>query len=106
MKEHFDIIGGMVFLDKDLYSEALKSDNQISKMMGSCCSNIFSIRPRIQAGVESMTIDFTTSDAICIHQDPNIYVHQLQDQYKRRIRGHLLVDTGGERPVDLVINHY
>lgn len=106
MKEHFEIIGGVVYLDKSLFVDALKVDNDLSKLIGSTCVNIFKAKPRIQSGVESVTIDYATSDSIRIDQDPEIYVHKLQDHYHERVRGHLLVDIGEEQPVDMIINSF
>ncbi len=106
MKEHFEIIGGVVYLDKSLFTDSLKYDNDLSKLIGSTCVNIFKTKPRIQTGVESVTIDYADSDSVRIDQDPKIYVQNLQDQYHSRVRGHLVMDIGGEQPVDIEINSF
>lgn len=106
MKEHFEIIGGVVYLDKSLFVDALKVDNDLSKLIGSTCVNIFKAKPKIQSGVESVTIDYAMSDSIRIDQDPEAYVHNLQDHYHSLVRGHIVVDTGEGHPVDLVINSF
>jgi len=106
MKQHFEIVGGVVYLDKSLFADSLKVDNDLSKLMGSACANIFKTRPRIITGVESVTIDYADSDSIRIDQDPELYLHSLQDHYHSRVRGHLVVDIGEERPVDMMINSF
>lgn len=106
MNEHFEIIGGVVYLDKSLFTDSLKADNDLSKLIGSTCMNIFKMKPRIQTGVESVTIDYADSDSIRIDQNPKMYVHNLQDHYHSRVRGHLVMDIGEEQPVDMVINSF
>ena len=106
MKEHFDIIGGIVYLDKQIYTQSLTVDNDISKLTGSVCDNIFRIRPRVQCGIDSVTIDYTESDSVRVDQDPGTYIHHLQEHYHNGIRGHLIMDIGDELPTDMVINRY
>ena len=106
MNEHFEIIGGVVYLDKSLFTDSLKTDNDLSKLIGSTCANIFKTKPRIQTGVESVTIDYADSDSVRIDQDPKMYVHNIQDQYHSRVRGHLVMDIGEEQPVYIIINSY
>lgn len=106
MNKHFEIVGGIVYLDKSLYTNSLKVDNDLSKLVGSTCANIFKTRPRIQCGVESVTIDYAGSDSVSIDQDPVDYIRHLQEQYHSRVRGHLVLDIGEDKPVDMLINTY
>ena len=106
MKNHFEIVGGIVYLDKSLYTDSLNVDNNLSKLMGSSCVNIFKTKPRIQCGVESVTIDYAGSDSVSIDQDPVKYIRSLQDQYHNRVRGHLVMDIGEGEPIDMLINLY
>lgn len=106
MKQHFEIVGGTVYLDKSLYTDSLKADNNISKLTGSSCADIFKTRPRVQCGVESVTIDFTCSDNVSIDQNPGEYIRHLQEKYHNRVRGHLIMDIGEGDPIDMIINSY
>lgn len=106
MNKHFEIIGGIVYLDKKIFADAMQRDNNVSKLTGSTCENIFNARPRIQCGVESVTIDYSLSDRIRIDQDPEIYIHNLQDQYHNQVRGHLVIDIGLQDPIDMTISSF
>lgn len=106
MKTSFDIIDGIVYVDKHLYQEAQHVDNNISKLVGSTCVNLFKQRPTIITGIESVTIDYHLSDGIAVNMDPMIFVNELRSAYDYRIRGHLVVDTGDQKPIDMVINRF
>ncbi len=106
MNEHFEIIGGTVYLDKELYTDSLKVDNNLSKLTGSTCIYMFKTRPRIQCGIDSVTIDYTRSDSVTIDQNPVLYIRSLQEGYHNRVRGHLIMDIGRGDPIDVVINRY
>ncbi len=106
MISSFEIVGGVVYLDKMLYSDSLNLDNDLSKLTGSTCVNMFKMRPRIWTGVESVTIDYEDSDGVMIQKDPNMYIEELRQHYHSRVRGHLIVDIGEKQPIDLVINKY
>lgn len=106
MNEHFDIVGGIVYLDKSLYTDSLIVDNDLSKLSGSSCANMFKTRPRIQSGVDSVSIDFSGSDNVTIDQDPVLYIHKLQEHYHNQVRGHLVIDIGAGEPIDMLINTY
>ena len=106
MNKHFEIVGGIVYLDKSLYTDSLKVDNALSKLSGSTCVNMFKTKPKIQSGIESVTIDYTGSDSVVIDQNPADYIHQLQEQYHNLVRGHLIMDIGEGDPIDMLINTY
>lgn len=106
MNKQFEIVGGIVYLDKSLYTDSLKADNEISKLFGSTCVNMFKTKPRIQSGVESVTIDYAGSDSVVIDQEPVEYIHHLQEQYHNMVRGHLIMDIGEGDPIDMLINNY
>ncbi len=106
MNSGFDIIDGVVYVEKKLYQEAQRVDNNISKLVGSACVNLFKARPAITTGIESVTIDYHFSDGVGIDMDPMIFVNELRSAYDYRVRGHLVVDTGGKEPIDMLINRY
>ena len=106
MNDHFDIVGGIVYLDKSLYTDSLIVDNDLSKLIGSSCANMFKTRPRIQCGVSSVSIDFSRSDNVTVDQNPELYIHKLQEHYHNQVRGHLVVDIGVGEPTDMLINTY
>lgn len=106
MKLGFDIIDGVVYVDKKLYTDAQQVDNNISKLVGSPCVNLFKTRPAISTGIDSVTIDYRLADGIEIDMDPMIFVNELRSSYDFRIRGHLVVDIGNHEPVDMLINRY
>ncbi len=106
MKKQFNIIGGIVYLDKCLYTDSLKVDNNLSKLTGSTCAGIFKARPRIQCGTESVTISYDGCDAVTVKQDPGQYIRGLQEQYHSKVRGHLIMDIGTGDPIDMLINKY
>lgn len=106
MKSGFDIIDGVVYVDKHLYQEAQLVDNNISKLVGSPCVNLFKQRPTVITGIESVTIDYRFADGVPIDMDPMIFVNELRSSYDYRVRGHLVVDTGDNKPMDMLINRY
>lgn len=106
MINKFYIIDGIVYVDKHIFRESLQIDNNISKLSGSTCLNIFKTKPKIITGVESVTIDFHNIDGIAIHKDPLVFVDELRKTYQNKVRGHLVIDMGNESPVDIHINSY
>lgn len=106
MKTHFEIIGGTVYLDKQLFADSLRHDNDLSKLMGSACTNIFATRPKVQTGIDTVTIDYSESDSVRINQDPVDYIRRLQEDYQNSVRGHLIMDAGDGDTIDLLINRY
>lgn len=106
MKSGFDIIDGVVYVDKRLYQQAQQVDNNISKLVGSTCVNLFKAKPAITTGIESVTIDYHLSDGVGVDMDPMIFVNELRSEYSSRVRGHLVVDTGDSEPIDMLINRY
>lgn len=106
MKGRFEIVGGVVYLDKSLYIDSMKVDNDLSKLTGSTCVNMFKARPHIQSGIESVTIDYHYTDGVTLDQNPFDYVEELRQHYQSRVRGHLIVDVGEAHPIDLTINRF
>lgn len=106
MKRSFNIIDGIVYVDKSIYQEAQLVDNNVSKLTGSTCMNLFKTKPIIKTGIESVTIDFSSVEGIGINKDPVLFVEELRATYNGRIRGHLVVDVGDDHPVDININSY
>lgn len=106
MNSKFEIIDGIVYVEKNLFEEAQNEDNNISKLVGSPSVNLFKTRPRIITGVESVTIDYRFADEISVDIDPTIFVKEIQSLYDYRVRGHLIVDVGDHQPQDMLINRY
>lgn len=106
MNSGFEIIDGIVYVEKMLFDEAQRLDNNISKLVGSPCVDLFKMRPMITSGVESVTIDYHFADEVSVNEDPITFVNELRDRYACKVRGHLVVDKGDHKPVDMVINRY
>lgn len=106
MNSKFEIIDGIVYVEKRLYEEAQNVDNNISKLVGSPCVNLFKSGPMITTGVESVTIDYHFADEVPVEMDPIVFVKELKTRYDYRVRGHLIVDVGDHQPKDMLINRY
>lgn len=106
MNSRFEIIDGVVYVDKHLFEEAQHVDNNISKLVGSACVNLFSRRPTITTGIESVTIDYHYADEVSVEMDATRFIDELRALYDFKVRGHLVVDMGDHVPKDMLINRY
>lgn len=106
MKKSFNIIDGTVYLDKKLYQQAQFEDNNISKLTGSVCMNIFKTKPRLSTGIDSVTIDYHNGGDVRINRDPIEFVEEMRTTYQNKVRGHIVVDVGEDAPMDILINNF
>lgn len=106
MMRSFNIIDGIVYVDKMVYQEAQMVDNNISKLLGSTNVNMFKKRPTITTGVESVTVDFHDVNGIGINKDPMVFVDEIREKYHKKVRGHIVVDVGDDSLQDICINVY
>jgi hypothetical protein len=106
MQKSFDIIDGIVYVDKWLYQEAQQLDNNISKLTGSYAVNLFKPRPVVTTGIDSVTIDYHNVERLGVEKDPVEFIEELRSTYKYRIRGHIVIDQEDIGQQDLMINRY
>ena len=106
MESSFNIIGGIVYVDKWLYHEAQELDNNISKLMGSQNLNMFKPRPTVRIGIHSVTIDYRNIESISVPKDPVLFVEELRRTYKSKVRGHILIKKNNQVLEDIIINKY
>jgi hypothetical protein len=106
MQKGFDIIDGMVYVDKWLFQEAQQLDNNISKLTGSYSVNLFRPRPMVTTGIDSVTIDYHNIDRLGIEKDPQEFLEELRSTYKYKIRGHIVIQQESMDQQDIVINRF
>jgi len=106
VENSFNIIGGIVYVDKWLYREAQELDNNISKLMGSQNLNMFKPRPTVTTGIHSVIIDYHNIESISVPKDPVLFVKELRTTYDNKVRGHILIKKHNQALQDIVINKY
>ncbi|MCF8017772.1 MAG: hypothetical protein K9L62_00100 [Vallitaleaceae bacterium] len=102
----FNIIGGIIYVDKWIYREAQEHDNNISKLLGSQNLNMFKPRPTITTGIHSVTIDYRSIDSISVPKDPKLFVEELRTTYNTKVRGHILIKKHNQDLEDIIINKF
>ncbi|MDA3845612.1 MAG: hypothetical protein PF505_03575, partial [Vallitaleaceae bacterium] len=81
MIDGFEIVDGKLFIDKDLFRQAQLTDNNLSKLTGSSCINVFKNRPVIHTGIESVTINYHNADYVNVTRELNRFISELKDNY-------------------------
>lgn len=91
MKDEFTVVGGTVYINKDLFAHALSTENNLSFLAGNCCSNMFRTKPMIRTGIESVTIDYSHADEIPIARNLDEFIDDITNNYHSNVRGQLTV---------------
>lgn len=105
MNNEFEIVDGKLFISKELFRQAQLTDNNLSKLTGSCCTNLFDVKPRILTGQESIIIDYHDADYLKIPQNLDTFIDDITSTYHYEVRGKIKVSYN-QQIFDVVINKY
>lgn len=105
MVDGFEIVDGKLFIDKELFRQAQMTDNNLSKLTGSSCANLFKAKPKISTGQESVIVNYHEADFVQVPKELYQFVNELKTTYHRQIRGAIKVAVDQDL-LDVVINNY
>lgn len=105
MIEGFEIVDGRLFIDKELFRQAQMTDNNLSKLTGSCCADMFRKPPKILTGKSSITIDYHDADFVRVPKELYHFIEEIKGDYHQKVRGALKVIVEQDL-LDIVINNY
>lgn len=101
----FEIVDGEVFIDKDLFWQAWDDGSALSDLTGDSVVGLFSIKPTIRTGPESVIIDYHNADIVGVHQDYATYFEDIRDKYRNNVRGTVTIMVDNQL-VHVTINNY
>jgi len=105
MNNSFDIVDGQLYMDKDLYNHAHSYDTHILALIGSQNEQLFKHSPVIRTGIESITIDYDTSDKVTIQGSPDKFVDDLKERYHNKLRGRITI-ANDKHIYKITVNNY
>lgn len=106
MNNSFEIIDGIIYVDKTLFQDSQNGDNHISQLTGSYCTGIFHRKPTLSTGPQSITINYHDVDHVVIERNPEDFIESLRHEYPNQVRGHILISEK-DRPIrDITISDY
>lgn len=106
MNKSFQIIDGIMYIDKQLFYQSQEVENNISRLTGSFYTDFFKTKPRCTTGQETVIIDYHNVDDIYIERDSSQFIEELQDMYHSKVRGHLTICQDDGRSKVITINRY
>ncbi len=106
MNNCFEIIDGILYIDKTLFQESQHVDNGIALLTGSYSTEIFSNKPALSTGPKSITVSYHNVDHIHIEKNPEDFIEKLRNEYPNKVRGHLLISQKDAPIRDITISDY
>ncbi len=106
MNNSFEIIDGILYIDKTLFQESQHVENGISLLTGSFTTEIFSRKPALSTGPKSITVNYHNIDSIHIERNPENFIEKLRSEYPNQVRGHLLIAQRDTPIRDITISDY
>jgi len=106
MSNAFDIVDGILYVDKQLFNEAQLHDNSISQLTASHYTNLYTAGPRFKTGPETVIIDYTQADVLHIDRDPMDFIEELRKTYPNQVRGCITIHDQIHPRKSICINSY